>query len=151
MTTKYTSGLSQTYFNCLYIYKKNSLKKQSNQFGKEFPFCHDIVGIALVSEWPSYIKLRKIFGKFFRLYSEFLSKFSEMFFKDYVSKVISRPIFNGDIVYKLLRGTDSVNFVWSHSRLVGVERMTQCSSRGRQCTWPFYGLLQTFLKAFQRE
>ena len=38
------------YFNCLYTHKKNSLKKQSNQFGKGFPFCHDIVGIALASE-----------------------------------------------------------------------------------------------------
>ena len=50
MTALYTSGLSQTYSDCLYKYKKNSLKEQSNQFGKEFNFCHDIVGIALVSE-----------------------------------------------------------------------------------------------------
>ena len=48
---KMTSGLSQTYFNDLYIWMKNSLKEQSDEFEKEFSVCMIfIVGFALVSE-----------------------------------------------------------------------------------------------------
>ena len=45
----------------------------------------------------------KTFGKFFISYSELLSKFGDISFQEYVTKGISRPVFYGDLVYKLRR------------------------------------------------
>ena len=45
-------------------------------------------------------KLRKTFGKFFRSYSDQLSKFGEKSFPEYVTEGISHPVFYGDLVYK---------------------------------------------------
>ena len=57
----------------------------------------------LLTQGYRYHKLRKTFGKFFRSYSELLSKFSEISFQDYVSQGITHPVFYGDLVYKLRR------------------------------------------------
>ena len=56
-----------------------------------------------------YHKLRKTFGKFFRSYSELLSKFGDtcISFQEYVSKGISHPVFYGDLAYKLRRVKDT--------------------------------------------
>ena len=65
-----------------------------------------------------YHKLRKTFGKFFGSYSELLSKFGDISFQEYVSKAISHPIFFGDVVYKLRRVKDWLNFISSGSKIV---------------------------------
>ena len=46
-----------------------------------------------------YNKLRKTFGRFFRSYSELLSKFCAISFQEYVSKGITHSVFYGDLVY----------------------------------------------------
>ena len=51
----------------------------------------------LLTQDYSWHKLRKIFGKFIRSYSELLSKFGDISFQEYVSKGISHPFFYGDI------------------------------------------------------
>ena len=63
-------------------------------------------------------KLRKTFGKFFRSYSELLSKFGDISFQEYLSKGISHPVFNGDLVYKLRMVKDTPNFFSSGSKIV---------------------------------
>ena len=65
-----------------------------------------------------YHKLRKTFGKFFRSYSELLSKFGDISFQEYVFKGISHPVFYGDLVYKLRRVKDTPNFISSGSKIV---------------------------------
>ena len=54
----------------------------------------------LFSQGYRYHKLRKT-GKFFRSYSELLSKFGAIPFQEYVTKGISHPVFYGHRVYKL--------------------------------------------------
>ena len=49
--------------------------------------------------------------KFFRSYSEFLSKFGDISFQEYVSIGICHPVFYGDLVYKLRRVKDTPNFI----------------------------------------
>ena len=66
----------------------------------------------------SFQKLRKRFGKFFRSYSELLSKFGDILFQEYLSKGISHPVFYGDLVYKLRRVKDTLNFISSSSKIV---------------------------------
>ena len=63
-------------------------------------------------------KLRKTFGKFFRSYSELLSKFGDISFQEYVFKGISHPVFYGNLVYKLRRVKDTPNFISSGSKIV---------------------------------
>ena len=65
-----------------------------------------------------YHKLRKTFGKFFRSYSELLSKFGDISFQEYLSKGISHPVFYGDLVYKLRMVKDTPNFILSGSKIV---------------------------------
>ena len=65
-----------------------------------------------------YHTLRKTFGKFFRSYSELLSKFGDISFQEYVFKGISHPVVYGDLVYKLRRVTDTPNFISSGSKIV---------------------------------
>ena len=65
-----------------------------------------------------YQKLRKKFGKFFRSYSDLLSKFGEILFQEYVSEGISHPFFYDDLVYKLRRVKCEANFVSSGFKIV---------------------------------
>ena len=67
----------------------------------------------LLTQGYRYHKLRKSFGKFFRSYSDLLSKFGEISFQDFVSEGISHPVFYGDLVYKLRRVKYEANFVSS--------------------------------------
>ena len=52
----------------------------------------------LLTQGYRYHKLQKTFEKFFRSYSELLSKFGDISFQEYVSKGISHPVFDGDLV-----------------------------------------------------
>ena len=61
----------------------------------------------LLTQGYRYHKLRKTFGKFFRSYTELLSKFGDISFQEYLSKGISHPVFYGDLVYKLRRVKDT--------------------------------------------
>ena len=72
----------------------------------------------LLTQGYRYHKLRKTFGKFFRLFYELLSKFGDISFQKYVSKGISHPVFYGDLVYKLRRVKDITNFISSRSKIV---------------------------------
>ena len=72
----------------------------------------------LITQGYRYHKLRKTFGKFFRSYSELLSKFGDISFQEYVFKGISHPVFYGDLVYKLRRVKDTPNFISSGSKIV---------------------------------
>ena len=72
----------------------------------------------LLPQGNSYHKLRKIFGKFFWLYSALLSKFGEISFQEYVSEGISHPVFYGDLIYKPRRVKFEANFVSSGSKIV---------------------------------
>ena len=72
----------------------------------------------LLTQGYRYHKLRKTFGKFFRSYSELLSKFGDISFQEYFSKGISHPVFYGDLVYKLRRVKDTPNFISSGSKIV---------------------------------
>ena len=72
----------------------------------------------LLSQGYIYHKLRKTFGKFFRSYSELLSKFGAIAFQEYVTKGISHPVFYGDLVYKLRRVRGSTNFIASGTKIV---------------------------------
>ena len=58
----------------------------------------------LLTKGYRYRKRQKTFGKFFRSYFELLSKFGAISFQEiYVTKGITHPVFNGDLVYKLRR------------------------------------------------
>ena len=72
----------------------------------------------LLTQGYRYHKLRKTFGKFFRSYSDLLSKFGEISFHEYVTERISHPVFYGDLVYKLRRVRCEANFVSSGSKIV---------------------------------
>ena len=72
----------------------------------------------LLTQGYRYHKLRKTFGKFFRSYSELLSKFGDISFQEYVSKGIAHPVFYVDLVYKLRRVKDTPNFISSGSKIV---------------------------------
>ena len=72
----------------------------------------------LLTQGYRYHKLRKTFGKFFRSFSELLSKFGDISFQEYLSKGISHPFFYGYLVYKLRRVKDTPNFIASRSQIV---------------------------------
>ena len=72
----------------------------------------------LLTQGYRYHKLWKTFWKFFRSYSELLSKLSDISFQDYVSKGISHPVFYGDLIYKLRRVKDTPNFISSGLKIV---------------------------------
>ena len=71
---------------------------------KELPLCQGWPKskLLLCTLWKAYIyrseTFRKEFGKFFRLYSELLSKFGDISFQEYVLKGISYPVFYDDLV-----------------------------------------------------
>ena len=94
----------------------------------------DLLGVVL-AYWISILKISKLrqnylhrvtdityfektFGKFFRSYSQLLSKFGDISFQEYVSKGISHPVFYGDLVYKLRRVKHTPNFISSRSKIV---------------------------------
>ena len=72
----------------------------------------------LLTQGYRYHKLGKTFGKFFRSYSESLSKFSAISFQDNVSQGITHPVFYGDLVYKRRRVKGEANFISSGSKIV---------------------------------
>ena len=72
----------------------------------------------LLTQGYRYHKLRKTFGKFFRSYSELLSKFGDITFQEYVFKEMAHPVVYGDLVYKLRRVKDTQNFISSGSKIV---------------------------------
>ena len=72
----------------------------------------------LLTQGYRYHKLGKTFGKFFRSYSELLSKFGDISFQEYVFKGISHAVFYEDLVYKLRRVKDTQNFISSGSKIV---------------------------------
>ena len=65
-----------------------------------------------------YHKLRKTFGKFFRSYSELLSKFGEISSQGYISQGITHHVFYGDLIYKLRGVKGEANFISSGSKIV---------------------------------
>ena len=76
------------------------------------------MGHGWLTQGYRYHKLRKTFGKFFRSYSELLSKFGDIPFQEHLSKGISHPVFYGDLVYKLRRVKVTPNFISSGSKIV---------------------------------
>ena len=100
-----------------------------------------------------YHKLRRTFGKFFRSYSELLSKFGAISFQEYVSKGITHPVFYGDLFYKLRRVKDNSNFISSGSKIVKRLRRRQYDPVIIERTiglvlGPFTALYRSFLKRF---
>ena len=107
----------------------------------------------LLTQGYRYHKLRKTFGKFFRSYSELLSKFGDFSFQEYLSKRISHPFFHGDIVYKLRRVKDTPNFISSGLKIVKRLRRLQYDSVIIERTIglvldPSTALYRPFLQAF---
>ena len=76
------------------------------------------ITLKLLTQGYRYYKLRKTFAKFFRSYSELLSKLGDISFQEYLSIGISHPVFYGDLVYKLRRVKDTPNFILSSSKIV---------------------------------
>ena len=98
----------------------------------------------------SPFSLRKTFWKFFRSYSELLSKCGEISFRDYVSQGITHPVFYGDLVYKLRR-VGEANFISSGSKIVKRLRRRQYDPAIIERTiglvlGPFTALYRSFLK-----
>ena len=99
-----------------------------------------------------YHKLRKTFGKFFRSYSEHLSKFGAISFQDYVSKGIAHPVFYCILVYKRRRVKCETNFISSGSKIVKRLRRRQYDPVIIERTiglvlGPFTALYRSFLKS----
>ena len=110
----------------------------------------------LLTQCYRHNKLRKTFGKFFRLYSELLSKFGAISFQDYVSQGITHPVFYGDLVYKLRRVKGEANFISSGSQIVKRLRRRQYDPAiierdYRSCVRPFYSLVQIIPKALHSD
>ena len=105
----------------------------------------------LLTQGYRYHKIRKTFGKFFRSYSELLSKFGSISFQDYVSQEITHSAFYGDLVYKLRRVKGEANFISSGSKIVKRLRRRQYDPAIIERTIglvlvPFTALYRSFLK-----
>ena len=105
----------------------------------------------LLTQGCRYHKLREKFGKFFRSYSELLSKFGAISIQDYVSKGITHPVFYGDLVYKLRRVKSDSNLISSGSKIVKRLRRRQYDPEIIERTiglvlGPFTALYRSFLK-----
>ena len=92
-----------------------------------------------------------MFGKFFRSYSELLSKFGAISFQEYVSKGITRTVFYGDLVYKLKRIKSEANFISSGSKILKRIRRRQYDPAIIERTiglvlGPYKALYRSFLK-----
>ena len=100
----------------------------------------------LLTQGYRYHKLRKTFGKFFRSYSEPLSKFGAISFQEYVSEG-SHPVFYGD----LRRVKGETNFISSGSKIEKRRRRRQYDPVIIERTiglvlGPFTALYRSFLK-----
>ena len=105
----------------------------------------------LLTQGYRYHKLRKTFGKFFRSYSELLSKFCDISFQEYLSKGNSHPVFYCDLVYKLRRVKNTPNFISLGSEIVKRLRRRQYDPLIIERTiglvlGPFTALNRLFLK-----
>ena len=105
----------------------------------------------LLTHGYRYHKLRKTFRKFFRSYSELLSKFGKISFQDYVSQGITHPVFYGDLVYKLRRVKGEANFISLGSKIMKRLRRRQYDPAIIERTiglvlGPFTALYRSFLK-----
>ena len=105
----------------------------------------------LLTQCYIYHKLRKTFGKFFRSYSELLSKFGAISFQEYVSKGITHPVFYGHLTNKLRRVKSESNFISSGSKIVKRLRRRQYDPMIIQkaislVLGPFTALYRSFLK-----
>ena len=105
----------------------------------------------LLTQGYRYHKLRKTFGKFFRSYSELLSKFGAISFQEYISKGIAHPVFYGGYVYKLRRVKGEANFLSPGSKIVKRLRRRQYDQAIIERTiglvlCPFIALCRSFLK-----
>ena len=72
----------------------------------------------LLTQGYRYLKLRKTFGKFFRSYSDLLSKFCDISFQEYLFKGISHPVFYGDLVLQTKEGQRHTEFHLAGSKIV---------------------------------
>ena len=79
----------------------------------------------LLTQGYRYHKLRKTFGKFFRWYSELLSKYGDILFQEYVWKGFPHPVFYGVLVNKLRKVKDTPNFISPGSKIVKRLRQRQ--------------------------
>ena len=59
-----------------------------------------------------------MFEKFFMSYSDFLFKFAEISFQEYVSKGIPHRVFYGGLVYELRRVKGEANYISSGLKIV---------------------------------
>ena len=84
----------------------------------DFNFKNLQITSKLLIQGYRYHKHRKTFGKFFRSYSDLLSKLSEILFQEYITEWISHPVSCDDLVYKLRRVKCEANFVSSDSKIV---------------------------------
>ena len=95
-----------------------SQQKSCNQKGS-----HNIIVFCVAKNGDIIVQLSHLHygglvlkgSQFFGSYSELLSKFGDISFKEYLSKGISHPVFYGDLVYKLRRVKDTPNFISSGS------------------------------------
>ena len=104
------------------------------------------ISILKIFKWLQsyrYHRLQKTFGKFFRSYSELLSRFGAISFQEYVSEGIPHPVFYGDLVYKLRRVKSETNFISLGSKIVKRLRRRQYFDVGSTCItqWSSKGLL----------
>ena len=105
----------------------------------------------LLTQGYRYHRLRKTLRKFFRSYSELLSKFGAILVQEYVSEGITHLVFYGDFVYKLRRVKGETNFISSDSKIVKRLRCRQYDPVIIERTiglllGPFTALYRSFLK-----
>ena len=94
-------------FDLLMLYKRFYIHSKNLQITSK-----------LMTHGYRYHKLRKTFEAFLRPCSELLSKFGAISFQEYVSKGITHPVFDSDLVYKLKRVKCEANFISSGSTIV---------------------------------
>ena len=122
----------------------------------DFHFKNLQITSKLLTQGYRYHKLRKTFGKFFRSYSELLSKFGNIPFQEYFFK---RNLSPGVLRRSSLQTKESQRHTEFH--LVGFENSqtpsttTVWPSDHREdymsCAWPFYSLVRTFPKALNSD
>ena len=91
----------------------------------DFHFKNLQITSKLLTQGYRYHKLCKTL-KFFRSYSDLLSKFDEISFQEYVSEGISHPVFYGILICKLRRVNCEASFVSLGSKIVNRLRCRKC-------------------------
>ena len=115
---------NENYFNFSYdaveriSTKHRKRSKSSTCFAKFVGFLSGEIVITICRQGYKYHKLQNTFRKYFRSYSDLLSKFGEISFQEYVTEGISHPVFYGYLVYKHRRIRCEANFVTSGSKIV---------------------------------